>query len=228
MILVPPLSVPRQLGLPFEHGSSFAPADFVQDGSNTLALTWLDDPARWPDRRLALWGGKGCGKTHLLHLWADRVGAVMADGPALSELAPGVMALALDNADAAPEHALLHTLNQAVARGRLVVLAAREPPARWPVRLPDLASRLRATAAVAIEPAEDSLLRALLARQLSDRQLAVPAQLRDWLLLRLPRTPAAVREIAARLDRAQLAQGTGVTRGLLAELMTGMEEPGAG
>ena len=216
------------MGLPFEHAASFAPADFVRDGSNALALTWLDDPARWPDRRLALWGGRGCGKTHLLHLWADRVGAVMIDGGALPDLASGFTALALDNADTAPEQALLHTLNQAVAGAIHVVLAAREAPARWPVRLPDLASRLRATTAVQIEPAEDSLLRTLLARQLSDRQLAVPAALRDWLLRRLPRTPAAIREIAARLDRAQLEQGTGVTRALLTELMVGLEESGTG
>ena len=215
----------RQLGLPFEHAASFAPADFVQDGSNALALTWLDDPARWPDRRLALWGGRGCGKTHLLHLWAERVGAVMTDGAAFSEPAPGFAALAIDNADAAPEVALLHMLNHAAAQAVQVVLAARDPPARWPVRLPDLLSRLRATTAVQIEPAEDSLLRTLLARQFSDRQLAVSAALRDWLLLRLPRTPAAVRDIAARLDRAQLEKGRGVTRALLTELMVGLEEP---
>jgi chromosomal replication initiation ATPase DnaA len=50
-----------------------------------------------------------------------------------------------------------------------VLLAARTPPAHWPVRLPDLASRLRATTAVEIAPPEDSLLRSLLARLLAER-----------------------------------------------------------
>jgi hypothetical protein len=42
----------------------------------------------------------------------------------------------------------------------------------------------------------------------------VPQTVQDWLLLRLPRHPAALREAAARLDRAALAAGGGVTRGL--------------
>ena len=74
---------------------------------------------------------------------------------------PGQTGFAIDDADAmadagagadadagADEATLLHLLN-ATAEARLpVLLAARTPPARWPVRLPDLASRLRAITAV--------------------------------------------------------------------------------
>ena len=211
-----------QLGLPFSHTPSFAAADFLPADSNAAALAWLTDATQWPDHRLALWGDAGCGKTHLLHVWADRVGAAWCTGPMLPD-APA-HALALDDADAAPEEALLHMLNHAAANGVSVLLAARQPPARWPVGLPDLASRLRAITAVSIAPAEDSLLRALLRRSLAERQLPVSAPLQDWLLLRLPRTPAAMREIAARLDREQLARGRGVTRALLTELIGQVEE----
>jgi hypothetical protein len=44
-------------------------------------------------------------------------------------------------------------------------------PARWPVGLPDLASRLRATVAVGIGAPSDGLLEALLAKHLNDRLL---------------------------------------------------------
>ena len=98
-----------------------------------------------------------------------------------------------------------------------MLLTGREPPARWAVTLPDLASRLRATAAVGIGPADDALLRILLARLLSERQVIVPQSVQDWLLLRLPRTAGAVREAAARLDRLALARGGPVTRSLAAE-----------
>src|SRR6185312_17541468 len=91
--------------------------------------------------------------------------------------------------------------------------------ARWPVRLPDLASRLRAIAAVEIGPPDDSLLRSLLARLLADRQLTVAPAVQDWLLLRLPRTPAALRETVARLDHAALVSGGRVTRALAASVL---------
>ena len=63
-----------------------------------------------------------------------------------------------------------------------------------------------------LKPAEDDLLQALLARLLSDRQLLLPESLQVWMLTRLPRHPAALREAVARLDRQTLAEGRRVTR----------------
>jgi chromosomal replication initiation ATPase DnaA len=139
---------------------------------------------------------------------------------------PPAAALAIDDADAAPDpEVLLHTLNRAATSGTALLLSGRVPPARWPVGLPDLASRLRAIMAVEIGSPEDSLLRALLARLLSDCQLAMPSAVQDWLLLRLPRTAAALREAVARLDRAQLAAGRAITRGLAAAIVAEMDDP---
>jgi chromosomal replication initiation ATPase DnaA len=215
------MTVGRQLALPFGFTEHYDPAAFLADDSNAAALAWLDAP--WPDGRLALWGDAGCGKTHLLHLWAARTGATLLPGPGLRGVLDVAAAggLAVDDADAAPEEPLLHMLNVAAEEGRPLLLAAREAPARWRTRLPDLASRLRATAAVAIEAPGDAMLRALLAQLLAERQMAVPQALQDWMLLRLPRTPAALREVAARLDRAgggvSRAVAEGVVGGMLAE-----------
>jgi len=217
--------VSDQLPLPFPHEPTYAAADFLEAPSNEAALTWLDRTPDWPDHRLALWGEAGCGKTHLVRLWAGRRGAALLTGPHLHGLPalPPPGGVALDNADAmAEEPALLHLLNAAREARLPVLLAARTPPARWPVRLPDLASRLRAVTAVVIMPPEESLLRALLLRLLSDRQLAVRPDLQDWLLLRLPRSPAALREAVDRLDRAALAAGGAVTRPLAAWVLAAM------
>jgi chromosomal replication initiation ATPase DnaA len=224
-----PPSVPaawRQLPLPFAHTPQHAAADFLPAPSNAAALAWLDRTADWPQGRLALWGAEGSGKTHLLHLWAARTGGTLLPGPALprgGEAAPGGP-LAIDDADTASERPLLHLLNAAAEAQLPVLLAGRTPPARWPTALPDLASRLRALTAVEIGPAEDSLLRALLARLLAERQIAVPETVQDWLLARLPRTAAAVREVAARLDRAALAAGRPIGRSVAAAVLAGLAD----
>jgi chromosomal replication initiation ATPase DnaA len=212
----------RQLALPLAHRPEFTAASFIEAPSNAAALAWLARGTEWPGGRLALWGEAGCGKTHLLHIWVRRVGARFA---LPQEAEPPSGPIAIDDADAAAadEHGLLHLLNAAAEAGHAVLLAARAPPARWPVVLPDLASRLRATAAVEITPADDTLLADLMGRLLVARQLAVPLALQSWMLLRLPRTPAAVREAVARLDRASLAAGGAVTRSLAAAMLEEME-----
>ncbi len=220
-----PAADSRQLLLPFAHAPPYA-ADFLPADSNAEALAWLARAADWPQRRLALWGEEGCGKTHLLHLWTARTGAVLIGGPALSDgLAPPAQARAIDDADAAPELALLHLLNAAAEARQPVLLAGRQPPTRWPVALPDLASRLRAITAVEIRPAKDSLLRAVLAKMLAERQLAVPEPVQEWLLARLPRTPGALREAAAGLDRTSLGAGAPITIGLARRALPEMAEP---
>lgn len=209
----------RQLALDFPHEPRFAEHDFLAADSNAEARAWLARPAAWPQRRLALWGEAGCGKTHLLHVWASRMGALRLAGPGLRFTGFPAGPVAIDDADLAPERALLHLLNATAEAGHALLLAARTPPARWPVRLADLASRLRAMSAVEIGPADDALLRTLLARLLASRHCAVPEPVQDWLLLRLPRTQAAIREAAARLDRASLAAGRAIGRTLAAEVL---------
>jgi chromosomal replication initiation ATPase DnaA len=105
-------------------------------------------------------------------------------------------------------------LNAAAEARRPVLLAAGTPPARWPVRLPDLASRLRAMTAVELLLPDDDLLRTLLARLFADRQHAVSEPTQDWLLTHLPRTPTALRDAVDRLNRAALGSAGGITRPL--------------
>jgi hypothetical protein len=48
----------------------------------------------------------------------------------------------------------------------------------------------------------------------------------DWLLLRLPRRPAAIREAAARLDRAALATGGRVSRAVATAVLASLDSDG--
>jgi chromosomal replication initiation ATPase DnaA len=210
-----------QLNLSIFPAPRFAEGDFRHAASNADAWAWLRRTPDWPNHRLALWGEAGCGKTHLLHIWARRTGAQVHAGATLSGL-PDIppSGLALDEADAvADERALLHLLNASGEAGLPVLLAARAPPARWAVRLPDLASRLRAMTAVGIGPPEDSLLRALLARLLADRQLRLPQPVQDWLVHRLPRSAAALCDAVARLDAAALDQHRNITMPFAARIL---------
>lgn len=210
-----------QLALPLAHEPRYGP-DFIAAASNEAARAWLGRVAEWPQGRLAIWGDPGTGKTHLLRRWAAAFGADALGGADIRDtVPPPARPLAIDDADACADAAvLLHLLNGCVEAALPVLLAARAPPARWRVALPDLASRLRATPAVAIAPAEGELLRALLARLLAERQLAVSQSVQDWLLRRLPRTAAAVRDAVAELDHAALGAGSRITRALAAQQLS--------
>jgi len=215
----------KQLVLNFQLAPGYAEADFCAAPSNALARQWLAQPAGWSNGRLVLWGAEGCGKTHLLHIWAAARNALILDVARIGQTRPHLaQPLAIDDVDIiADAPALLHLLNDAAAAGQPVLMTARQPPARQNFDLADLGSRLRASLAVEIRAPEDELLDMLLARLTAERQLALPEGVRRFMLTRLPRTAAALREAVARLDRAAMQAGGKINRGLaeavLAELL---------
>ncbi|MCU0986306.1 MAG: DnaA/Hda family protein [Acetobacteraceae bacterium] len=231
-----------QLPLPFSPARSFAAADFVAGEANAEARAWIARWPDWPQRRLALWGPAGCGKSHLAAIWRDTTGATLLDGTALAAMAPEAVpallpptgAVLVEDTSGAPQgRPLLHLINAAQEAGASVLLTARQPPSRWDVALPDLRSRLASIAAVAIAAPDEALVKAVLAKLLADRQVSLRPELLSFLALRLPRDFATIHALAAGLDRASLAAGRRITRPLataaLAEAMaaTGHAPPPA-
>jgi chromosomal replication initiation ATPase DnaA len=213
-----------QLPLPIFREPQFVETDFRAAPSNAEARAWLRRTEAWPGLRLALWGDAGRGKTHLLHIWAGGNGARVCRGAELAGVPEVTAGIAIDDADTAVDAtSLLHLLNAAAEARMPVLLAARAPPARWQIDLPDLASRLRAITAVEIGPPEDALLRILLSRLLAERQLRIPEPVQDWLIRRLPRSAAALGDAVARLDSAGLDHRRNITvpfaAGVLADVL---------
>jgi chromosomal replication initiation ATPase DnaA len=106
----------------------------------------------------------------------------------------------------ADEVALLQLYNRMREQGSHLLLLARRPVAAWQLRLPDLASRLRAAPAVAIEAPDDALLAALLVKLCDDRQLAVSDGVIAYLVRHMERSFAAARAVVEALDRHSLRE----------------------
>jgi len=213
-----------QLPLDLGHRASFGGDDFLVAPCNEAAVAWLDRWPDWPGPGLALWGPAGCGKSHLAHVFQARSGARLIEPLALAEaelsgLAEGNGEVALDGAPPVDERALLHLYNLLAERQGHLLILSREAPARWGVRLPDLASRLAAMPAVRIDPPDEVLVEGLLVKLFADRQLAVQPEVVAYLVRRMERSFEAVRRTVARLDRESLARRRPVTLPLAREIV---------
>ena len=211
--------------------------DFLVAPCNEAAVAWLD---RWPDwsgPALVIHGPSGSGKSHLAEVWRRRSGAEVVDAASLAHAAPGggqaAAALVLDGLGGLggpiDERALLHTYNSVAERGGHLLLTALAPPARWPLALPDLVSRLRVAPSVALGLPDDALLAALMLKLFADRQIAVAPEVPAYVVPRIERTFEAAASLVERLDRAALAAGRPVTvplvRAVLALGESGSDTP---
>ncbi len=215
---------PRQLVLALDHAESFARDDFLSGPSNATALTLIDRWPDWPGQIMALTGPQGSGKSHLAAIWAEAAGArvlaakLLTDVDLPSALATGALVVEdLEPADL-DERALFHLLNLAREDDAYVLLTARSAPAAFAVGIRDLASRLRALPSVALAAPDDDLLRVLIVKLATDRQLAVDETLVNYLVNRIERSFAGVQAAVKLLDHEAMRQHRPVTRALAAEL----------
>jgi chromosomal replication initiation ATPase DnaA len=98
---------------------------------------------------------------------------------------------ALEGLPSAQEEPLFHLMNNLRAAGFSLLILARQAPARWTVRLPDLASRLRAVLAVQIGEGDQAFLEHLLVALAAQFELDMRPEARAYLAQRLPRQAEA-------------------------------------
>lgn len=222
----------RQLVLDLPHRAALGRDDFLVTESNRAAVALIDSFPDWPHHAMALVGPPGSGKSHLLEVWRQASGCRTVAASALSSAdVPALIAtgaLAIDDAPGAglDERALFHLLNAVRQEGGHVLLASAQPPASWPVALPDLATRLKAVPVIEIGLPDDELLRGVLIKLFADRQLAVEANVIAYLMLRMPRSLEAVRELVAAIDRRALEEKAEVTRAFAGRILLEIAAPG--
>ena len=213
-----------QLPLDLGHRASFSGEDFLVAPCNQAAVAWLDRWPDWPAAGLAVHGPAGCGKTHLAHVFQARAHArLLIPGDLAGAPAPGLLggsrAAILDGGPPLDEAALLHLYNHLAENGGHLLIVAEQPPARWSLRLRDLASRLAALPAVGIDPPDDQLIEAVLVKLFADRQLTVAPEVVTFLTKRIERSFETLRRLVEFLDRESLVRRRPITLPLAREIM---------
>jgi chromosomal replication initiation ATPase DnaA len=167
----------------------------------------------------------------LLEIWRRRSGAqILSIADVSEDIVSGLVqsggAVALEHAHDAliNQRALFHLLNAARENRGHVLIATRQNARHWGITLRDLASRLEAAPAIAIQPAEDDLLRGVLVKLFADRQCMVEASFVEYLIARMPRSLEAARSLVAAIDTRALAMGTRPNRSLASKVLSELTE----
>ncbi|MHA6324036.1 P-loop NTPase family protein [Roseivivax sp. CAU 1753] len=220
----------EQLPLILPARTALGRGDFFVTEANALAVAQIDKWASWPSGKLLLVGPPGSGKTHLAHVWSAESGArilpasglTRADIPSLTRMPVCVEDADRIAGDAAAEEALFHLHNLALAEGRPLLVTASQPPSRWGLTLPDLASRMEATPVARLDKPDDVLLAGVLAKLLHDRRIMPSATVIPYLTHHMPRSFEMARHVVEALDARSLGLRRKVTRNLAIEVLNAL------
>lgn len=197
-------------------------SDFFISEENAAAVALIDS---FPNgfNGAVIFGEKGCGKTHLAHLFAaaafQKTGREAVVMPAedfnpssLADFLEKSACIVLENVSRpVDERGLFHLLNAVKSLNGFVLLTAERPPAAWGLTLPDLITRLKALPCIEIQPPGETLMQAVLIKQFADRQLKVAPEVIAYLLKNMERSFRVASFVTRRADELSLAERRAVT-----------------
>lgn len=214
------------LGIKLPDSATFA--NFVH-GGNGEAIEHIRrclSKACDDDAAIYVWGGVGCGKSHLLQAACHHVAAVgetsvylplkFAPGKDAEALVPEMLdgletldLVCIDDIDAvaadeAWESALFHLYNRVHAAGNRLLVAGHAAPADLPLQLPDLSSRLSWGWIFQLQVLADDDKKQALQLRAETRGFDLPDDVSDYLLRYFPRDMHALFALLDHLDAASL------------------------
>lgn len=215
-----------QLSFDWPQRIALGPDDFFVSHANAEAHALVCAPETWPEGKLAVCGPKGCGKTHLARLFEQLSGAEIISARAVAPReTPPDRPVVIEDMETLPENGeepLFHLHNGLRAAGLPLLMTSDRAPSRWPIRLPDLASRMQGTMRVSIADPDDRLLSAVILKLFQDRQLSPAPAVATYLASRIDRSFAAAARSVDLIDRRALATGREINRRLASDLLAEM------
>jgi len=224
----------EQIPLNLGHRPAQGREDFLIAPSNQDAVAWIDRWPDWPAPALIIYGPAASGKSHLASVWAVKTNAVLVNNRCLadsdaSEFAALGKYLVIDNidlwlGDRTAETTLFHLYNLMREEQGSLLLTMNMAPTHIEFAIPDLASRLRAAPAAAIQPPDDTLLAALLVKLFADRQIRIGGDVLNYLLPRMERSFTAAHNLVVEADRLALSEKRPISVPLVRRILLEKQE----
>jgi len=200
-----------QLPLQFESELDFAAENFITSPSNYEVVKWLEKWPKWPSHALIISGSKGCGKTHLAHIWQAKSQGEFIDVGNVANMAEIHHAIIENIENIKDQKKLLHIFNHVKEVGGFLLMTTGLKLSEISFSLPDLESRIKSSQYTRISQPDDELLKAMLVKNFSDRQLKISNEVLAFLLPRIKRSASGVAEIVAKLDKSSLKHKRNIT-----------------
>jgi chromosomal replication initiation ATPase DnaA len=190
------------------------PATHVVAESNRDAWTLLQRWRSWPGGAAVVRGPSGSGRSHLARAWAHAVHAAewTGDRDAAEAFVAAEGRIVVDDAHRIEDEAgIIRLFDLARTRGGAVLLIGPSALEAWPVRAPDLRSRLSAALRADLHEPDEVLLGVVLRRLCRDRFIQLTDDAVQYLCARMERSFEAARALADAMDRGLVAGARPVT-----------------
>jgi len=213
-----------QLTFSFPFKTNYFEEDFYVSSNNFEAYKLIESWPKWSSRYINIYGPSGCGKTHLANIFKKKINSFFVKALDLNNNSLSYIklkeCLIIDEYKNNIEEKLFYTiLNQCHQSNQYIIVNSLKPIKSFEIKLNDLQSRFDNFINIEIDLPTDDLIRVILSKNFSDKQVKVDSKLLEYILKNTHRSYEDIFDLIDKLDSLSLSTGKSININLIKKVL---------
>tara|TARA_B100001093_G_scaffold311622_1_gene297404 strand:- start:634 stop:1293 length:660 start_codon:yes stop_codon:yes gene_type:complete len=215
----------NQLIFKFPFSKKYYEQDFFVSSNNFSAYKLIEEWPIWPGKWLNIYGSSGSGKTHLAKVLEKKINKIkLIDAKNVNdqivEEINSVDCLIIDSFKNNIEEKLLYSiLNQSKQLENYILINSIPPIKDMNFHLEDLRSRINSFLYIGIELPTDDLLKVIISKTLSDKQISINPNISNYIINNVDRSYEKLFKFLKDLDEMSLSTGKSININLIKKVL---------
>ena len=215
----------NQLIFKFPFSKKYFQQDFFVASNNFSAYKLVESWPTWPDKWLNIFGSSGSGKTHLAKILEKKIDRIkLVDAKNINDEIVkdlnNLDCLIIDNfKNNIVEKLLYSILNQSKQLNNYIVINSTSSIGNISFKLNDLKSRINSFLYIGIELPTDDLLKVIISKTLSDKQISINPKITDFIINNIERSYEKMFKFLKEVDELSLSTGKSININLIKKVL---------
>ena len=215
----------NQLIFKFPFSKKYYKQDFFVSNNNFPAYKLIEEWPTWPGKWLNIFGASGSGKTHLAKILEKKINKIkLIDAKNVDE---GIIrdlntinCLIIDSFENNIEENLLYSiLNESKQLENYILINSTPSIKNINFNLKDLKSRINSFLYIGIELPTDDLLKVIISKTFSDKQVNINPKISDYIINNVERSYEKLFKFLKDVDEMSLSTGKSININLIKKVL---------
>ena len=214
----------EQLIFNFPFRKNYLKQDFYVSRNNFNAFKLIESWPKWPSRLVNIFGPKGCGKTHLINILQTKIQSLLilsknVSSDILVEYKTKECLIIDDYNNNIDEKILYSVINQSYQDNKYLIISSPTSIKKFKTELVDLGSRFSSFVDIGIDLPTDDLLRVILTKHFSDKQIQISEKNIEYILKNIERSYEKINNFSNSIDSLSLTKAQPVKLQLIKKVL---------
>ena len=214
-----------QLVFKFPFKTEYYKQDFYVSSNNFSAYKLIESWPNWAGKWLNVFGSSGSGKTHLTKILEKKIKNVKifkskdVNDTVISLLEDFDCIIIDDFKNDIDQKILYSLLNQSKQLEKYILINSQKPLKEFQFQTTDLESRVNSFLSIGIELPTDDLLKVIIMKSFSDKQVSLDPKLIDYIIKNVDRSYEKMIKFLKDVDELSLSSGKSININLIKKVL---------